>query len=131
GVAARQMTGAGNGGDIRAMRESFFDVGIPIPLPALFMYKFVPLTSSMRVMARFAIWTAFMTAALAGFGLIALTGWAERRWGPPARGAVPVLAVSLVVFESLAAVAVMPLGPRAVDTWLAKQPNNMVIVELP
>jgi hypothetical protein len=130
-LAARQLTGAGNGGDTRAMRESFANVGIPIPLPSLFMYKFVPLTSSMRVMARFAIWTAFMTAALAGFGLIALTSWAERRWGPPARGAIPVLALALVVFESLAVVAVMPLGPRAVDTWLATQPDSMVIVELP
>jgi hypothetical protein len=130
-LAARQLTGAGNGGDTRAMRESFANVGIPIPLPSLFMYKFVPLTSSMRVMARFAVWTAFMTAALAGFGLIALTAWAERRWGPPARGAVPVLMIALVLFESLAVQAVMPLGPRAVDTWLAKQPDSMVIVELP
>ena len=129
--AAKQLTGAGNGGDTRAMRESFANVGVPIPLPSLFMYKFVPLTSSMRVMARFAIWNAFMTAALAGFGLIALTTWAERRWGPPARGAVPVLVVALVLFESLALQAVMPLGPRAVDTWLAQQPDSMVIVELP
>jgi hypothetical protein len=122
---------SGTGGDTRQVRESFANDGVPIPLPSLFMYKFVPLTKSMRVMARFAIWTAFMTAALAGFGLIAMTGWAERRWGPAARGAIPVLLTALVVFESLAAVAVMPLGPRAVDNWLAGQPDSTVIVELP
>jgi hypothetical protein len=85
----------------------------------------------MRVMARFAIWTAFMTAALAGFGLLALTGWVERRWGPGARGAVPVVAIALILYESLALQAVMPLAPRAVDTWLARQPADVVIVELP
>jgi hypothetical protein len=36
-----------------------------------------------------------------------------------------------VLFESLANIAIMPLGPRAVDTWLAAQPSNVVIVELP
>jgi hypothetical protein len=120
----------GSGGNTREVRESFANDGVPIPLPSLFMYKFVPLTNSMRVMARFAIWTAFMTAALAGFGLIAWSGWAERRWGPAARAVVPVLAIALVVYESLAIVQVMPLGPRAVDTWLATQPDSMVIVEL-
>jgi len=127
--AERQLSGANQ--TSRAVGESFHTSGVPIPLPALVMFKFVPLTSSMRVMARFAIWSAFMTAALAGFGLIALTARAEVRWGPAARGAVPVLLVGLVLFESLSTIAVMPLGPRAVDTWLASQPGNMVIVELP
>lgn len=128
-LAAKALTGTG--GDTRAARESFANDGVPIPLPSLFMYKFVPLTSSMRVMARFAIWTAFMTAALAGFGLMALTAWGERRWGAIARGAIPALAIALIVYESLSVVQVMPLGPRAVDTWLASQPDSMVIVELP
>lgn len=118
-------------GNTRAVRESFANEGVPVPLPSLFMYKFVPLTSSMRVMARFALWTGLMTAALAGFGLIAITAWADRRWGAAARGAVPVLLVSLVMFESIAVVPMMPLGPRVVDTWLATQPDTVVIVELP
>jgi hypothetical protein len=128
-TAAKFLTGTG--GNTREVRESFANVGVPIPLPSLFMYKFVPMTKSLRVMARFAIWTALMTAALAAFGLIALTGWAERRWGPAARGAIPVLALALVLFESLSQITVMPLAPRAVDTWLATQPDSMVIVELP
>jgi hypothetical protein len=129
--ASRQLTGTANHGDVRAMAESFANVGVPIPLPSLFMYKFVPLTSSMRVMARFSLWTAFMTAGLAGFGLIAFTGWVERRWGPGARGAVPIVAIALILYESLAVQAVMPLAPRAVDAWLAAQPEDVVIVELP
>jgi hypothetical protein len=128
-MAGSMLTGTG--GNTRAVRESFARDGVPIPLPTLFMYKYVPLTSSMRVMARFALWSGLMTAALAGFGLIVITAWAERRWGVQARGVVPVLLVSLVAFESISVVSMMPLGPRVVDTWLAKQPDDLVIVELP
>ena len=121
----------GTGGDTATVRDSFARDGVPIPLPALLMYKFVPLTSSMRVMARFAIWTGLMTAALAGFGVVWLVASAERRWGAAARVAVPGLLVALVAFESLATIPVMPLGPRPVDTWLAGEPRTTVIVELP
>ena len=131
GAAARMLVGAGQDAAMTAYRDSFIRSGVPIPLPSAFMYKFVPLTSSMRVMTRFAMWTAFMTAALAGFGLIALTGWAERRWGASLRGAVPAILVSLVLFESMSVIPVMPLAPRPVDTWLAAQPDDVVIVELP
>ena len=115
----------------RAVRESFAMDGIPVPLPSLFFYKYLPLTSSMRVMARFSIWCALMIAALAAFGLIRLTAAAERRWGPAARGAVPAVVVALVCFESLSIVPTMAVGPRVVDTWLAQQPADVVVVELP
>jgi hypothetical protein len=129
--AARHLTGIGSEGDTRATRESYANLGAPIPLPSLFMFKYVPMTTSMRVMSRFAVWTMLMTAALAGFGLLAITGWAERRWGAPAPAIVPALAIALVAFESLAVVQSMPLSPRPVDRWLATQPARMVIVELP
>ena len=130
-LTARTLIGGGDDAAVGALRDRFMSVGMPIPLPSVFMYKFVPLTSSMRVMARFAVWTAFMTAALAAFGLIAVAGWAERRWGLPARGAVPVVLASLILFESLTVIPVEPLGPLAVDRWLATQPEDVVIVELP
>jgi hypothetical protein len=130
-LAARYLTGIGSEGDTRAARESFAHLGAPVPLPSLFMFKYVPMTTSMRVMSRFAVWTMLMTAALAGFGLLAITGWAERRWGAPAAGIVPALAIALVAFESLAVVSSMPLTPRPVDRWLATQPAKVVIVELP
>jgi len=127
---ARLLLPAG-GGEAPAAREPSPGASAAIPLPSLFLYNFVPLTSGMRVMARFAMWTALMTAALAAFGLIAVTGWAERRWGPPARGAVPAVLVALVLFESLSVVPVQMLGPRPVDVWLSSQPADVVIVELP
>jgi len=126
-VAALAQKGlSGTGGDTAAVRASLARDGVPIPLPALVMYKFVPLTSSMRVMARFALWTGFMTAALAGLGLVTL----QSRLRLPV-AAVTLTAIALVSFESLTKIPVMTLEPRPVDAWLAAQPPSTVIVELP
>lgn len=127
GVAALAQKGlSGTGGDTAAARASLAQDGVPIPLPALLMYKFVPLTSSMRVMARFALWTGFMTAALAGLGVLAL----QARTRLPI-AAVTLTVIALVSFESLTKVPVMALERRPVDAWLAAQPRSTVIVELP
>jgi hypothetical protein len=125
-TALAQKGLSGTGGDTAAARASLAQEGVPVPLPALLMYKFVPLTSSMRVMARFALWSGFMTAALAGAGAVAL----QSRLRLPVRTVTLVL-IALVGFESLASVPVMALAPRPVDTWLAAQPRSTVIVELP
>jgi hypothetical protein len=113
------------------IRHSFITEGVPVPLPSAFLYKFVPLTSSMRVMARFSFWTALATAALAGFGLLTLMAAAERRWGPAARGALAAGLIALVAFESLSVVPMMAVGPRQVDLWLQQQPDDVIFVELP
>jgi MFS family permease len=123
-LALRHLSGTG--GDTAAVRASVARDGVPIPLPALLMYKFVPLTSSMRVMARFALWSGFMTAALAGLGVLALCG----RFGWSLRP-VALTVVVLVAFESLTVIPVMTLERRPVDHWLASQPRSTVIVELP
>jgi hypothetical protein len=105
--------------------------GVPVPLPSLLLYEFVPFTRSMRVMARFGAWTGLMTGALAGFGLLALMSAVERRRGATAARAVAALAVALVALESGSRIPTMTLTPRAVDAWLARQPDDVVIVELP
>lgn len=105
---------------------------VPIPLPAMFMFVFVPLTSGMRVMARFGVWTGLMTAALAGAGTQMVVAEVRRhtwrhRW-------VPALVVSglcaLVLVESRSDVPAIRLEPRAADLWLAQHPGGAV-VELP
>jgi hypothetical protein len=102
-----------------------------ILLPSWFMYHVVPFTSSMRVMARFAVWTGLMTAALAGWGLLRLMDGAERRWGRAARGVVAAALIAGVAFESRSKVPMLTVYSRPVDTWLAAQPDDTVIVELP
>lgn len=104
----------------------------PIPLPSFFLYLFVPLTRGMRVMSRFGIWTGLMTAALAGLGFKAFLERMGKR--PPGRifriGLLAAVA-ALVVFESWRSVPYLYVQPRKVDLWLAKQPSETVIVELP
>jgi len=125
-TALAQRALSGTGGDSADVRASLAREGVPVPLPALLMYKFVPLTSSMRVMARFALWSGYMTAALAGFGVLVLSA----RPGAHVR-ALTLTAIGLVAFESLATIPGMKLEPRPVDRWLATQPRSAVIVELP
>jgi hypothetical protein len=105
---------------------------VMIPLPAMFMFVFVPLTSGMRVMARFGVWTGLMTAALAGAGARMAVGEIRRR-APGHRWASSVAVVgvcALVLAESRSDVPTIPLEPRPADVWLAQHPGGAV-VELP
>lgn len=129
GPVARLAASLGGGGE--PARQAFAQDGMPIPLPSAFLYHAVPFTSGMRVMARFSIWTALATAALAAFGLLRIERWAERRWGPTVRGALVAALVALVAFESISNIPTMRVGPRAVDVWLSHEPDDTVIVELP
>jgi hypothetical protein len=131
GIAIANRAAAALGAGNAALLQGTADGRVPVPLPSLLMYAFVPVTSSIRVMARFALWTGMMTAALAAFGLLVLCDRGERRWGGAARGAWPAALVAAVAFESLGVLMVTPVGPRAVDKWVAGQPSSVVITELP
>ena len=104
-----------------------------IPLPSLFMFALVPLTNGMRVMARFGMWTGIMTAGLAGWGTYLLLQACYRRYGQ-ARW-IPAVVVTvlcaLVLAESRSKLFTMPLQPRGVDHWLAAQPKDAAMIELP
>jgi len=117
---------------------------IPIPLPSLLLYLLVPGTAGMRVMARFGVWTGFMTAALAGFGMAVTLQWLERHGiRRPLRAAAVAAASALVLFESWPAfekqfwpdgattMMTMTVEPRPVDRWLARQPEDTAVIELP
>jgi hypothetical protein len=107
---------------------------LPIPLPSFFLYLFVPLTSGMRVMARFGVWTGLMTAALAGCGTAMLIAALRRREGSrPFWPAMAVLAIcGLVLAESYSRLPALEIRTRAVDQWLDQQPpGSWAVVELP
>jgi hypothetical protein len=103
-----------------------------VPMPAMFLYAYVPMTSGMRVMTRFGIWTGLMTAGLAGWGAWLLIQALQRRFGYEQIVSVAVVAVigSLVLAESRSGIETLPLRPRAMDLWLAEQPPRS-LVELP
>jgi hypothetical protein len=103
----------------------------PVFLPSFFLYYLFPLTSSMRTMSRFGLWTNMLTAALAAFGAIVAMDWVSRRRGRTAGHIVAGALVAAVAFESLTVIPMMPLAPRPVDRWLATEPPDAVVVELP
>lgn len=100
-----------------------------IPLPARFLYRFVPPYSSIRVWARFGLITIFATSVLSGLG----AKWVLDRVGRPKRRfVVASILVLLIVFDF----AALPPGwtrtaGRAVDHWLAEQPSKFTIIEFP
>jgi hypothetical protein len=111
----------------RGVRASEVVPDVAVPLPAMAMYYFIPITSAMRVMARFGFWTGLMTAALAAWGVQRLI---QRR---PMRSRSIVAAVAaLVLAESYSVFPVTMVRPRAVDSWLRSlPPGNWSVVELP
>lgn len=100
-------------------------------LPYPYLYEWVPLLAGLRVPLRFALLPTFALALLAGFGLAYL----NRRWLKASRRATLLAAVMtlFIVAEHLPAplpgVAV-PYG-QPVYAWLARQPANSVVLELP
>jgi hypothetical protein len=90
----------------------------------------IPVFRMIRVTSRGGI---FLALALAMLGAKALGGWGDRPWRLAAVG-------GLVVLETLILPIPMPAWARAVDsrkppppvyTWLAAQPGEPVVVELP
>jgi hypothetical protein len=133
-------------------KASYFDFifrsgTIPIPLPALLMYLFLPLGSAMRTLYRFGSITMFAVSILAGYGAAHWLGGSR----PPRLGeAVPlapkaagrrvgqtVLAVALLALVLLDfCSAPLPFGmagiaPQELDHWLAAQPHNTIVMQFP
>ncbi|MBI3965496.1 MAG: hypothetical protein HY329_07655 [Chloroflexi bacterium] len=119
-----------------------------IPLPYLLLHR-LPVFSSIRVPSRFVVIAMLSLAVLAAFGLSAVLRWrAERvqRRTPLEQGLVPgrtvtstwiALAAGAVIAAEYVSAPVrtipVPVGTAvpAVYQWLARQPDQFAIVELP
>ena len=99
-------------------------------VPYLVLYKYLPGFSSLRVPARFAVLVMLGLAVLAGFGLSRCLGSLS-----PARARLVTLGLaSLVFLEYLSAPLPFREFPREIPPvyrWLATQPGEFVIAELP
>lgn len=124
------------------------DGGIPLPLPGMFWWLFMPFGSTMRVFHRFALDSSLAFAVLAGMGAAALT---RRVWSATSpdvasihtrdvgRRGTPQLVVGLVLaavvlVDCLA--APLPYGLSStqgspVDLWLREQPGDFSVLHLP
>lgn len=109
--------------------------GITIPLPALFLRWLLPPLLGMRAWNRFAIFFSLAITVLAGIGYAA---WLRREVIPKATGNSRRVWISGIVVITLAVFELWPgriplqkIEARAVDAWLAEQPGQFTIMELP
>jgi len=102
---------------------------LPIPLPGLLLYRYLPFYSSMRAWARFAIPIILGTTILAGYGAAWLLAHGRKGKFVAATFWIMILFESLVIpykyFTPVSANA------RAVNDWLASLPAGTAIIEYP
>lgn len=102
---------------------------IPVPLPALLVYLFLPFGSAMRTLYRFGLITTFGVAALGGVGLASAL-----RGGRRVRAVMAVVLTALVLVEFL--VVPMPFGfadatHGPLDEYLRALPDDAVLMRFP
>jgi len=112
--------------------------GITVPMPALLLRWLFPALQGMRAWNRFAAFVSFGVSVLAGLGCAA---WLEREGAPP--GTSPrraslrlnragAIVLALAIFELWpGSIPLQKVEPRTVDRWLAEQPGQFTIMELP
>lgn len=112
--------------------------GITVPMPALFLRWLIPPLEGMRAWNRFAVFVALGLAILAGAGY---SSWIQGevlrasqtvQAGSRKERTAGIIVLSLAIFELWPGqIPLQPVEPRAVDLWLASQPGQFTIMELP
>ncbi|MGQ9554747.1 MAG: hypothetical protein ACUVWR_11600 [Anaerolineae bacterium] len=98
-----------------------------IPLPGYFLFKYLPFYSGMRVWMRYGIFAHLFLSLLAGLGGAWLI-WRARHWAVPAAA----LLIALVLLDSYQGTQMLSsVQGRAVDYWLAGQPDDGAVAQLP
>jgi hypothetical protein len=127
---------------------------VPIPLPALLVYLYVPLGNAMRTLYRFGGMTIVVVAVLAGIGAAGMLGGGQPAYdmlGADSSGEVPSRAlwrrraslgwlaltiIWLVLVLADFVPAPLPFGfseveAQPLDLWLAAQDDQAVIMQFP
>lgn len=112
--------------------QALAEDGLTIPLPDLLLRWFLPPLQGLRAWNRFAVFVSFACAVLAGLGFAA---WQKREVVPrTTRRAelLSVIVIALAIFELWPGqIPLQKIEARAVDGWLAEQPEQFTIMELP
>ena len=136
-----------------SLYEIPFDPGhVPVPLPALLVYLFVPFGNAMRTLYRFGVMTSFSVAVLAGVGAAHLLGGMvppgvesstearynlhEDRKRPEGMGRVVVCALLLLLVLTDFCSAPLAYGfsdvrPQPIDRWLAAHADEGAVMQFP
>ncbi len=99
-------------------------------LPSYWLYFKLPFFSSMRALMRFGVFALIFTCILSALGF----QWLQQRMHGWKKPALTIAVIAFVLFEfypgSYAGQIHQP-EPRAVDLWLAQQPGDGVVVQMP
>ena len=138
-------------------KASYYEISfsrgtIPVPLPGLLIYLFVPLGNAMRTLYRFGVVTVFSVSVLAGIGTAQILGSGRepatvsatrgrydirvepRRAAPRGSLLVTILLALLVLFDFCSAPLAYGLSdvkPQPLDRWLAARPEETVVMQFP
>jgi len=136
-----------------SLYEIAFDAGhVPVPLPAMLVYLFVPFGNAMRTLYRFGVMTMLAVAVLAGIGSAHLLGGMlppgaesktdvrqnlDDKKGRPV-GVTPLVVCTLLMALVLADFLSAPLAygfsdvrPQAIDRWLAAHADDGAVMQFP
>ncbi len=107
--------------------------GLTIPLPALLLRWLIPPLTGLRAWNRFAAFTGLGLALLAGLGFAL---WIKTVMVPQKSrrktGFAVIVVFVLALFELWPrTIPLQAVGPRPVDLWLAAQPDQGSLMELP
>jgi len=112
--------------------------GVTIPLPALIVRWLLPPLQGMRAWNRYTIFAIMGLSLLAGLGYAA---WVTQELAPPSfvkelrqrrKHIAGAVVLSLALFELWPGrIPLQPVQSRPVDEWLARQPDQFTIMELP
>ena len=101
---------------------------MPILLPGFFFFKYFPFFAKLRAMMRFGIFALLFVAAGAGFALVGIGKFAERK-----QFLLTAAALLLVIFDFLprAQLSFAAVSARPVDGWLAQQEAEGSVMRYP
>lgn len=101
---------------------------MPILLPGFFFFKYFPFFAKLRAMMRFGIFALLFVAAGAGFALVGIGKFAERK-----QPFLTAAALLLVILDFLprAQTSFSAVSARPVDGWLAQQEAEGSVMRYP
>jgi len=102
---------------------------VPIPLPGFVLFYTFPFYAKLRALMRFGIFALVFICAMAGLG----SDWLVKRLPPKLKTTAAVILILMVLFDfypgPYSEFAQVP--PRTVDGWLAQQPDEAPLVQMP
>jgi hypothetical protein len=103
---------------------------LPLYLPAAWLFKHLPFFDKMRTIMRFGFFAAFFTYILAGLGFTQIQASLPKKW----KILFPLFVLILVLLDfypGTYSASIIEPKPREVDIWLAKQPDDGAVVQMP